>query len=73
MHTHGRGATAAPFSSAPNPAQASSPVIEAPTHLVDGDPILVVHLVELVDEADALVGQHQCAALQHPPVQGIRV
>ena len=27
--------------------------------LVDTGPVLVVHLVELVDETDALVGQHQ--------------
>jgi len=34
--------------------------------LVDGHAVLVVHLVELVDEADAAVGQHERAALQRP-------
>jgi len=33
--------------------------------LVDGRAVALVHLVELVDAADALVRQHQRAALQH--------
>mmetsp|Transcript_38657 Transcript_38657/g.60410 ORF Transcript_38657/g.60410 Transcript_38657/m.60410 type:complete len:484 (+) Transcript_38657:192-1643(+) len=33
-------------------------------HLVDRRPVVLVHLVELVDAADAPVGQHQGAALQ---------
>ncbi len=32
---------------------------------VDGRPVAVVHLVELVDAADAVVGEHQGAALEH--------
>ena len=32
-------------------------------HLVDGHAILVVHFVELIDEAHALVRQHKRAAL----------
>eukprot|EP00955_Chlamydomonas_euryale_P020827 220737-Chlamydomonas_euryale.AAC.1 len=34
--------------------------------LVDGHAVLVVHLVKLVDEADALVGEHERSALEHP-------
>ena len=34
--------------------------------LVDARAVLVVHLVELVDEADAGVRKYQRAALQHP-------
>ena len=33
---------------------------------MDGHPVLVVHLVELIDEADTLVCQHQSTALQSP-------
>ncbi len=34
------------------------------TNLVDGGPVPIVHLVELVDAADAHVGQHQSAAFE---------
>mmetsp|Transcript_21527 Transcript_21527/g.59642 ORF Transcript_21527/g.59642 Transcript_21527/m.59642 type:complete len:214 (-) Transcript_21527:1726-2367(-) len=34
--------------------------------LMDGHPVLVIHLVELIDEAHPLVCQHQGAALQGP-------
>jgi hypothetical protein len=34
--------------------------------LVNGNPVLVIHLVELVDEADPFVGQHQSPTLQGP-------
>ncbi len=35
------------------------------THLVDGSAVPLLHLVELIDAAHALVRQHQRAALQH--------
>ena len=34
--------------------------------LVDGGPVLVVHLVELVYEADSLVGEHHRSSLERP-------
>lgn len=36
------------------------------TYLVDADPILVIHLVELINQADTLVSQHQSTSLQCP-------
>ena len=33
---------------------------------MDGSAVLVVHLIELVDQAHALVGQHKRASLQRP-------
>ena len=36
-------------------------------HLMDGSAVPLVHLVKLVDAADALVCQHQRATLQHLP------
>lgn len=34
--------------------------------LVDGDSVLIIHLVELINEADTLVSQHQRATFQRP-------
>ncbi len=40
--------------------------------LVDGRPVRVVHLVELVDETGAFIGEDECAALERPfPRDGI--
>ena len=33
---------------------------------MDTGPVLVIHLVELVDEADTLVGKHKCTTFQSP-------
>ncbi len=38
--------------------------------LVNARPVRVVHLVELVDQADALVRQHQGTRLQRPLLPG---
>ncbi len=38
--------------------------------LVDARPVRVVHLVELVDQADTLVRQHQGTRLQRPLLPG---
>ena len=35
-------------------------------YLMDGDTVLVVHLVQLINEADASVSQHQRPTLQRP-------
>lgn len=34
-------------------------------HLMDGSPVAFVHLVKLINAADALVSQHQSAAFEH--------
>lgn len=36
------------------------------TDLMDGHSVLVVHFVELIDEAHSFVGQHQGSALESP-------
>ena len=40
--------------------------------LVDGGPVLLGHLVELIDQADSLVSQYHCSSLE-PPLLGRRV
>ena len=45
---------------------------QSSTHLVDAGPIRLVHLVKLVNAADAVIGQHQGSGLEHI-LLGVRV